>query len=564
MFNNRYSDALENFLDNMQKFENSVSTDIGCAFTEISDVLRIGAVQTEFKSSIYGNHIEPDSSRFYYKSGSYDENVSIAFDYDTPGEDKAIYRFYQISGDTPWSDEEKQRIRHISDMLFIFNSRSKLIGISKMLAYYDAEFKVYNIRYFQRFLGKLTRSGDIYDYIAVNFNIKQLNKINSLFGRANGTKIMERYCDLINSHLSEKEAMCRLGGDNFAAIVKKDNYPVISELLLGTIVQAEDICGENVRVSSSTGMYNITAHSDKITAGEIMDRVHLAMQISKRAAKPQIIEYDQKLYEIQKKSADIAAAFDEALLNNEFVVFYQPKVSLNSFSIAGAEALCRWIHDGDMLAPNIFIPVFEQGNDICRLDFYMLDKVCRDLSKWLSYGMKPVRISVNLSRRHLKDHDLVDRIVSIVDKHNVPHEYIELELTETVTEGEFQELQKMISDLKAHGFATSVDDFGTGYSSLNLIKEIPWNVLKLDKSLLPSKGAENIWQDRVLFKYIVALAKEMGLECVAEGVETVEQLQLLSENNCEMAQGFFFDKPMPSTEFESKLKNRTYKVEAEA
>ena len=108
--------------------------------------------------------------------------------------------------------------------------------------------------------------------------------------------------------------------------------------------------------------------------------------------------------------------------------------------------------------------------------------------------------------------------------------------------------------------ATSVDDFGTGYSSLNLIKKIPWNVLKLDRSLLPAKGSENVWQDRILFKYIVAMAKEMGLECVAEGVETAEQLKVLSENNCEMAQGFFFDMPMCIKDFEEKLKDRIYTV----
>lgn len=192
----------------------------------------------------------------------------------------------------------------------------------------------------------------------------------------------------------------------------------------------------------------------------------------------------------------------------------------------------------------------------------MLDKVCSDLSKWISNSTDPVRISVNLSRRHLRDSDVVDRLVSIVDKHNVPHKYIEFELTETVTEGEFRELQQMISGLREYGFATSVDDFGTGYSSLNLIKQIPWNVLKLDKSLLPAKGSENIWQDRVLFKYIVAMAQEMGLECVAEGVETPQQLQILADNNCEMAQGFIFDKPMPSEEFGSKLnsESRRYSV----
>jgi len=190
----------------------------------------------------------------------------------------------------------------------------------------------------------------------------------------------------------------------------------------------------------------------------------------------------------------------------------------------------------------------------------MLRKVCSDLRRWIDNDIPPVRISVNLSRMHLKNPMLVSQICSIVDEFSIPHDLIELELTETINPVEFKELQKAINGLRNNGFATSVDDFGTGYSSLNLIKEIPWNVLKLDKSLLPACGSENVWQDRILFKYIVAMAKEMGLECVAEGVETMEQLQLLSENNCEMAQGFFFDKPMNVGDFEDKLKDRVYTI----
>ena len=562
MDNISFAAAFEDFLSEMQKYENSFSGDISNAFSKICPVLRVSAVRSDFRNTIYGNHIEPDSVKFFYKTDNIDTDAELRFNYTTPGEDIATYIFYQFKGDLPWTDNEKSKLKNISEMLFIFNSRSKLLQISRNLAYYDAEFKCYNIRYFQRFLGKLVKSGDIYDYVAVNFNIKQLNKINSRFGRANGTKIMERYCDMINGTLDDKEALCRLGGDNYAAIVKRTNYPNIEKLMLGAVVPATDLCGEDVRVTSSAGIYNITHQSDKITPGEILDRVHIAMHASKRTVKPQIIEYDKQLYEMQKRSADIAAAFDDALINNEFLVFYQPKVSLNDYRIAGAEALCRWFHDGDLISPGVFIPIFEESNDICRLDFYMLDKVCSDLSKWISNSTDPVRISVNLSRRHLRDSDVVDRLVSIVDKHNVPHKYIEFELTETVTEGEFRELQQMISGLREHGFATSVDDFGTGYSSLNLIKQIPWNVLKLDKSLLPAKGSENIWQDRVLFKYIVAMAQEMGLECVAEGVETPQQLQILADNNCEMAQGFIFDKPIPSDEFGSKLnsESRRYSV----
>ncbi|MCH5250300.1 MAG: EAL domain-containing protein, partial [Lachnospiraceae bacterium] len=133
------------------------------------------------------------------------------------------------------------------------------------------------------------------------------------------------------------------------------------------------------------------------------------------------------------------------------------------------------------------------------------------------------------------------------------HKYIEIELTETTTDVEFKDLKRTIGGLQQSGISTSVDDFGIGYSSLNLIKEIPWNVLKLDKSLLPDLGDESPVQNGVMFKYVVAMAQEMGLECIAEGVETKEQVKLLADNKCNLAQGFYFDKPLPVEEFETRL-----------
>ncbi|MCH5275361.1 MAG: EAL domain-containing protein, partial [Lachnospiraceae bacterium] len=140
-----------------------------------------------------------------------------------------------------------------------------------------------------------------------------------------------------------------------------------------------------------------------------------------------------------------------------------------------------------------------------------------------------------------------------------PHEYIEIELTETTTDVEFKDLKRIIGGLQQSGVFTSVDDFGIGYSSLNLIKEIPWNVLKLDRSLLPAKGDENPVQKDTMFKYIVAMTQAMGLECISEGVETKEQVKLLVDNKCNLAQGFYFDKPLPVEEFETRLdKNYIY------
>jgi EAL domain-containing protein (putative c-di-GMP-specific phosphodiesterase class I) len=193
----------------------------------------------------------------------------------------------------------------------------------------------------------------------------------------------------------------------------------------------------------------------------------------------------------------------------------------------------------------------------------MLDHVCKDIRRWLDEGRKAVRVSVNLSRKHMMDVDLLEHIINIVDSNNVPHEYIEIELTETTTDVEFRDLKRVVSSLQQKGIYTSVDDFGMGYSSLNLIREIPWNVLKVDRSFLPVDADEDDSTRSIMFKYVVAMAKDLGLECVAEGVETDHQVKVLRDNHCIFAQGFLFDKPLPLDEFEKRMNDHYYKVKDE-
>lgn len=248
---------------------------------------------------------------------------------------------------------------------------------------------------------------------------------------------------------------------------------------------------------------------------------------------------------------NFSTQFESALKNEEFRVFYQPKVSLHNYRIVGAEALCRWFHNGVVIPPDSFIPVLEQGDDICRLDFYMLDHACRDIRHWLDEGRKCVKVSVNLSRKHKVDKKLIYDIVEIIDGHRVPHDLIEIELVESTSEMTFPQLKEIVLGLKKYGIGTSVDDFGTGYSSLNLIRDLPWEVLKIDKRFLPVNTKDK--KQLIMMKHLIAMAQDLGLDCIAEGVETIEQVKLLKEYNCYMAQGNFFDKPLPAKEFETKL-----------
>lgn len=250
--------------------------------------------------------------------------------------------------------------------------------------------------------------------------------------------------------------------------------------------------------------------------------------------------------------SDIERIFSEAISNKEFLAYYQPKVLLTEYKLAGAEALCRWQHDGKLVPPFDFIPVLEESELICILDFYMLELVCKDIRRWLDEKKNVVKVSVNLSRRNIGTPNLLERIVEIIDKYEVPHEYIQIELLESATDIDSHSLKLLVKGLHEKSISTAVDDFGTGYSSLNLIRRLPWNEIKIDKSLLPEDQDKDT-EKYTMFKHLLSMFYDMGLNCIVEGVETLEQIRLLKANNCFMAQGFYFDKPLPVNEFETRM-----------
>jgi EAL domain-containing protein (putative c-di-GMP-specific phosphodiesterase class I) len=308
-----------------------------------------------------------------------------------------------------------------------------------------------------------------------------------------------------------------------------------------------------VMVSACAGVFIIPPDFVFERPGSIVELIFPACQKAK-LEKDGIIEYvSKKSFEEREKVLRVRHRFQEGLTKGEFQAFYQPKVDVHSGKIVGAEALCRWIRDGRIVPPMEFIPILEQNTDICRLDYYMLEQVCKDINKRLSEGKRVVRVSVNFSRKHLLDVDLLENIVRIIEKNKVPYEYIEIELTETTTEVDFKKMQRLVDGLQEVGISTAVDDFGVGYSSLNLVRELPWNVLKIDRSLLPGMENERKKLSTIVFGHIVSLANAMGIECITEGVETAEQVELLKEYGCPVAQGFYYDKPLPYSDYEKKL-----------
>lgn len=547
-----YSRLLNEFIIEGEKIEQYRGPAFNKILEPICKFLRISRISSAVFDSTCDSAIIKSAPHIYYDDGNADSTRVLKFTENNVRACKANYSFMQSKSGQDWSEEEVQQIEAFEKLIYTFCDRSYASTIAKDLSMFDNDLMVYPLTFFLATVKNLIRQGRIGEFGGVYFNIKHFSSINDRFGRDCATNIMKQFIHGIQEKILYEECICRVGGDNFVVLFKKDNLNIIKNYLSGMPITFND--GETVTVTTTAGYYMIPEATESAT--DVMDRISTAYQLAKSVYKRPFLFYDDEIMQHQTHVKEIEMMFPSAIENEEFKVFYQPKTQLNNYQLAGAEALCRWFRNGKVISPGEFIPVLEGSKAICTLDFYMLDHVCRDIRRWLDEGREAVKVSVNLSRLHLGDEDLLESILRIIDKYKVPHHFIEIELTETTTDVDYKELKKIVYGLREQDISTSVDDFGVGYSSLNLIREMPWNVLKIDKSFLPTQEEEDNDPSKVkMLRHIITMSQDLGLECIVEGVETAEQVKLLKDCKCYLAQGFYFDRPLPVKEFEQKLES---------
>ena len=245
----------------------------------------------------------------------------------------------------------------------------------------------------------------------------------------------------------------------------------------------------------------------------------------------------------------------DAIEREEFVPYLQSQTSLIDGTIVGAELLCRWDSpDLGFLSPDRFIPQFERNGFINELDFYMLEQACRRYQDLDVEGQKPIHLAVNISRVSMLQNDFEERFVSLVERYGMPPERLHVEVTEGVFSVDEDTVLNILEDLQQRGFPIAMDDFGTGYSSLSLLRKMPIDVLKIDRGFL--SASEDDERSRQVLESVINLAKSLGISTVCEGLETQEQVMLLHNLGCEIAQGFFFARPIPFDELVEQLHAR--------
>lgn len=551
-----YYEYLEKLTHEMANTEQIDVRQVYADLQELCKLLRVCKGITHFYGSIAQERRGEGDTYTPFDSGVETDQVLTCRN-ELAGMMVGTCKVYHAAGTPPWTEEELGRIRLIQRMMLSFVSRDRMqMMVRRATLYDDAGYS--NIRYFTGMVDRIGSRQELNQFGAARFDLKHFSLINQQLGRELSDKVMKGYISRLEEIIGDGGVVSRLGGDNFVVLFRKEYLENVLKHFEGSPVRFSDDEHGRVQIAVNAGVLMIPDDYYYHDFGDLMDRIVNAHSAAKSGARGDIVFSSEKMLEQKERAMRIKQLFPIAMQSEEILVFYQPKINIETNGIVGAEALSRWYHSGKLVMPMDFIPVLEQSMDICKLDFYVLDRVCRDIRRWLDEGRPVVRISVNLSRRHLIDLDLLDHILSIIDRNRVPHKFIEIELTETTTDVEFKDLKRIVTGLQEAGVFTSVDDFGIGYSSLNLIKEIPWDILKVDKDFLPENTNASQNRQNIMFHHVVNMAKEIGLTCVAEGVETGDQLEILRSNGCNIAQGYYYDKPLPVSEFEKRLERHFY------
>ena len=428
-------------------------------------------------------------------------------------------------------------------------NQGKLNGVVvDYLATYDELTGIYNKQAFYTKTKEMLLDNPDKNFDLLRINIERFKVLNDLFGESTGDKLL-RY---IGKFLKEINLpLCvsgRLYADNFVVCYEAGKGD--SRRMINTLQMVADSFAINNRTILSFGLYRI---DDKTLPVSVMcDRANMALWKAKGNFKNPYCEYDEKMRQQVLKEQKIINAMEMAIQNKEFTLYLQPKYDIEKGTIIGAEALVRWISlENGFISPGDFIPVFENNGFVYEVDKFIWEESCRCLRKWLDEGREVHPISVNVSRIDLYDPKLVQHLVDLREKYQLPSQYLELEITESAYTEDPEQIITITRQLREAGFVILMDDFGTGYSSLNMLKDIQIDVLKLDMGFL--KSSDYSAKGGNILTAILKMAESLKMQTIAEGVETKEQVEFLKSIGCKYVQGFYYSKPLPVEDFEKLI-----------
>ena len=413
---------------------------------------------------------------------------------------------------------------------------------------YDRLTGLYTKEFFYRKVRECLDGNPDTEYTLLCCNLENFKLYNDMFGRQAGDSVLVEEARILRNRVGKDAICCHYSADRFLCLIEKETEALGRKCFIEARKKNRSELTENIPVK--LGIYEITDRS--IEVAQMCDRALWVVDTIKGIYDRHIAVYNDTLRNKLLQDQLITDMMETALKEKQFVIYFQPKYSLQEDCIVGAEALVRWIHpQKGFMSPGEFIPLFEKNGFIRQLDVYVWESVCKKLQEWKEKGYPLIPVSVNVSRADMYQVHLVDTLCNMVQAYNVDPYFLHLEITESAYTENPDQIINTVEELRKNGFLIEMDDFGSGYSSLNMLGQMSVDILKLDMQFIRSEMAKPVEQS--LLSDVINMAHRMHLDVVAEGVETRDQRKRLKAMECDIAQGYFFSKPLPCEKFETLL-----------
>mgnify|MGYP001027084737 CR=1 FL=1 len=431
--------------------------------------------------------------------------------------------------------------------VIVFKHNSSASQLITQLAFEDNITGGKNLNFFKEFTADMLERYPGIPFMIHRFDISNFRYINEAYGHIRADQLLKIVIEEAREVFYSKELCVRMDADQFALLAR--NTQDLEERFFTFTdkvnTRALDI-GIRYPIKLKRGVYQIKNNEHDISL--MIDKANMARKTLIGEEKECVAAYSDLLANDMRKADRIESEMETALFNREFKMYIQPKWDIMEDKLYGGEALVRWMkEDGNMIYPSDFVPVFEKNGFIEQLDLYMLESACKMIREQIDKGGPAYPISVNQSRMLLNDPLYINRITEMLSRYQIPKGYIELEITETVFFTEREKMISILNELKEVEVQLSMDDFGSGYSSLNMLKDFPFDVLKIDKEFF----SESITSEssKWILRMIIEMAEGLGIRVICEGVETKEQVEMLRKLGCRYVQGYYYSKPIPAENY---------------
>lgn len=434
------------------------------------------------------------------------------------------------------STREKEKIQNLEETIEDLHET----------AYTDITTKISNRDYFIKRTLEMLQEDAEKPLTLVGFGVTNLPTVQRLYGPGEGDRLLRFVANRLKAY-DLGEGFCALVQTNLFALLLRDRREGQVVELIHQISDEIEHATDIFQIETAFGIYQITDRGERVS--EMLDRMVLAQRNATAREGVNYAWFDADMKNQYEENRRMCQEMEKALDERKFVMYLQPMVDLHAYQIYSAEALVRWEHEEKgLLSPYAFLPLFENTNLMLKLDYYMWEEACRTIRRWIDNKMKPLPLMLNISPIHLGNAGFITELSRLLERYKLKKDMLVLELPEHALTGGDGEVRKTVQELADCGFVLSVDNFGGMHSPVNLLRDMPFSMVKLDRKFLTENSKDE--EGQTILRYLIAMAKELDLTVVVEGVETQGQVNFLTEIGCDIAQGYFFSKPVSLRDFD--------------